>query len=311
MEDPVCLGPPFFYNMKVEDFIIELKSSLRSLDKRDLIDDVSIYRWIEIALRKFGGDITVPKEAVVDVKRGQAIMPGDYFDLILAFKCDFKGYEVPEGDKVKAELQNTIAWKERTERSYRWCSCDECCVDEQEKVVVEKFYINTHDHDHEVRCYYDKPVLLRLARPMLKDSCLSKCRNKLVKDSPYEINIVNGYLYANFDGPIYMKYKSLPFDGDQIIIPDTPQGMVLDYVENFVKMRLFEELMYNGEVQGAADLFKLYLEQDLIKLRNAKTELKMAGMTLKGMYEPLRRRKAEFEVYTKAYPVIDNILKIV
>ncbi len=36
----------------------------------------------------------------MDVKRGQARMPGDYFDLILAFKCDFKGYEVPEGDKV-------------------------------------------------------------------------------------------------------------------------------------------------------------------------------------------------------------------
>lgn len=45
------------------------------------------------------------KEAVVDVKRGQARMPGDYFDLILAFKCDFKGYEVPEGDKVISELQ--------------------------------------------------------------------------------------------------------------------------------------------------------------------------------------------------------------
>lgn len=34
-------------------------------------------------------------------------------------------------------------------------------------------------------------------------------------------------------------------------------------------------------------------------------------MTLKGMYEPLRRRRAEFEIYTKAYPVIDNILKLV
>ena len=113
--------------MTVEDYIIELKSSLRSFDKRDLIDEVSIYKWVEIALKKFGGDITMRKEAVVDVKRGQARMPGDYFDLILAFKCDFKGYEVPEGDKVIPELQNTIAWKERTERSYRWCSCNECC----------------------------------------------------------------------------------------------------------------------------------------------------------------------------------------
>ena len=75
-------------------------------------------------------------------------------------------------------------------------------------------------------------------------------------------------------------------DGESnIIIPDTPQGLVLDYVDNFVKMRFFEELMYNGEAQGAADLFKLYAQQDLVKLKNAKTELKMMGMTLKGMYE--------------------------
>lgn len=302
----------FLKVMIVEDYIIELKSSLRSFDKRDLIDEVSIYKWVEIALKKFGGDITMRKEAVVDVKRGQARMPGDYFDLILAFKCDFKGYEVPEGDKVIPELQNTIAWKERTERSYRWCSCNECCKEECEKVIVEKFYINTHDRDHEVRCYYDRPVMLGLAKPMLRDSCLSKCRNKVIKDSPYEINIVNGFLYANFDGPIYMQYRSLPFDGESnIIIPDTPQGLVLDYVDNFVKMRFFEELMYNAEAQGAADLFKLYAQQDLVKLKNAKTELKMMGMTLKGMYEPLRRRRAEFEIYTKAYPVIDNILKLV
>lgn len=298
--------------MTVEDFIIELKASLHSFEKRELIDEVSIYRWVEAAMKKFGGDIAVRKETVLDVKRGQAPLPGDYFDLILAFRCDFKGYDVPEGKEVIHELQNTIAWKERTERSYRWCSCDECCKEECEKVIVEKFYINTHDRSYEVKCYYDKPILLRLAKPMLKDMCLSKCRNKLVKDSPYEINIVNGVLYANFDGPIYMQYKSLPFNGkDEMYIPDTPQGLLLDYIENYVKMRLFEEWMYNGEVQNAADLYKLYLEQDLIKFKNAKTELKMSGMTLKGMYEPLRRRKAEFEIYTKAYPVIDNILKFV
>ncbi len=39
-----------------------------------------------------------------------------------------------------------------------------CCKDECEKVIVEKFYINVHDRDHEVRCYYDRPVMLGLAQ---------------------------------------------------------------------------------------------------------------------------------------------------
>ena len=41
--------------------------------------------------------------------------------------------------------------------------------------------------------------------------------------------------------------------------------------------------MYNAEAQGAADLFKLYAQQDLVKLKNAKNEIKMKGMTLIGM----------------------------
>lgn len=49
--------------MTVENYIIELKSSLRSFDKRDLIDEVSIYKWVEIALKKFGGDITMQQRS--------------------------------------------------------------------------------------------------------------------------------------------------------------------------------------------------------------------------------------------------------
>ncbi len=72
---------------------------------------------------------------------------------------------------------------------------------------------------------------------MLRDSCLSKCRNKVIKDSPYEINIVKtDSCMLISDGPIYMQYRSLPFDGESnIIIPDTPQGLVLDYVDKFCK----------------------------------------------------------------------------
>lgn len=298
--------------MQVEEFLIELKASLRTYDKRDIIDDASIYRWIEIALKKFGGDITVPKDVVLDVKRKQAVMPGDYYDLILAYRCDFAGYEIPDGKEVIPELQNTFAWKERTERSYRWCSCEECCKDECEKTIIEKFYINTPKNVHEVRCHYRKPVPLKLAKPMMKDMCLTKQRNMFSKDSPFEINIVNGSLFANFDGPVYMKYKALPFDGKgEIFIPDTPQGLLADYVENYVKMRLFEEWMYNGEVAGAADIFKLYFQQDLVKLKNAKAEVKMMNWTLADFYKPLERSKKRYSVYERMTPMVDNVIKII
>lgn len=299
--------------MRVEDYITELKVSLRSYEKRDLIDEASIYKWIETALKKFGGDITIAAECVLDVKRGMARLPGSYFDLIYAYRCDFKGYEVPEGKEVIPRLQNTIAWKERTERSYRWCSCDECCKEECEKTIIEKFYINTPDgKPHEVRCHYDKPVLLRLAKPMLKDKCLGECRNKYVKDNPFEINIVNGYLYANFDGPVYMKYKSLPFDGEgEIEIPDTPQGLVFDYVDNYVRMKFFEEQTINGETPNAANLFQLYAQQDLLKLKNAKTEAKMMNFRLEDLKKPIRKNRAEIQAWDRSFPETGKHIKFI
>ena len=33
-------------------------------------------------------------------------------------------------------------WKEISERTHRWCSCNECCKEEQESTVIEKIYIN-------------------------------------------------------------------------------------------------------------------------------------------------------------------------
>lgn len=105
--------------MQIEEFLVELKASLRHYDKRDIIDDASIYRWIEIALKKFGGDITIPKDIVLDVKRKQAVMPGDYYDLILAYRCDFAGYEVPGGKKLfqncKTHLLGKSVLKEVTD----------------------------------------------------------------------------------------------------------------------------------------------------------------------------------------------------
>lgn len=298
--------------MQIEEFLVELKASLRHYDKRDIIDDASIYRWIEIALKKFGGDITIPKDIVLDVKRKQAVMPGDYYDLILAYRCDFAGYEVPGGKEVIPELQNTFAWKERTERSYRWRSCEECCKEECEKTIVEKFYINTPKDTYEVRCHYRKPVPLKLAKPMMKDMCLTKQRNMFSQDSPFEINIINGSLFANFDGPVYIKYKALPFDGKgEIFIPDTPLGLLADYIENYVKMRLFEEWMYNGEVAGAGDMFKLYMQQDLIKLKNARAEVKSMNWTLSDYYKLLQRNRERYSVYEKMTPMINNVVKII
>lgn len=109
-----------------------------------------------------------------------------------------------------------------------------------------------------------------------------------------------------------MKYRSLPFDDDgNIFIPDTSQGLLVDYIENYVKMRLFEEWTLNNEVQGASEILKLYIQQDLIKFKNAKTELKMDNLTWDDFYKSLNRRKNDFRKYEVMSPMIDNVVKLI
>ena len=147
---------------------------------------------------------------------------------------------------------------------------------------------------------------------MMKDLCLSDCRNKFVKESPYEINIVGGVLYANFDGPVYFKYKALPFDNkSEIMIPDTPLGGLADYVENYVKMRMFEEWMFNGEYPNAAQLYQTYMGLEPIKYRAVRTELKMANLRLEDFYKPLQRRRNDLAVYELITPPVDQIIKFI
>lgn len=304
--------------MSVEDLIVELKASLRAYDKKDLIDEASIYHWVELALKRFGGDIAVPKDIVVDVKRGQALLPSDFYSLILAFRCDFGGYELPEGKETVPVLQNTFAWKERTRKSYKWLSCDECCKDEEESVVVEKFYINTRDMEkelrHEVRCHYKHPRPLRLAKTMKKDVCLSKYRNMYfaTADTPDEINIVGRILYANFDGPVYMQYKGTPYDDEgNIWIPDVSTNALADYVETYVKMRFFEEQAMNAESANAAEFYKLYVQQEPVKFMAARTAVKMEQLTKDGMWKMKDRLKESMAVYEVMTPEVDKIYKLV
>ena len=80
-----------------------------------------------------------------------------------------------------------------------------------------------------------------------------------------------------------MQYKATPYDDKgNIWIPDTSTNALAEYVENYVKMRFFEELTFNGEAPGAAELFKLYMQQDPVKFMAAKTDVKMDQLTTNG-----------------------------
>lgn len=258
--------------MTLEQYIAELQAEM-SAYKSD-IDPVSIAKWVVWALEPFGMNISTLQETVVGVSDGQADLPLNFYSLYLAFKCDPHGYHMVKGESK--DLQLATSWVERSECGVKWDSCDPCCKEEFDKIIVEKKYIETC----EVECYYKNPVLLRLGKSMVRNKCHAECRNRMVRDCPHEISIMGTTLYANFDGKIYMQYYGKPVDTEGgLVIPDSPQGYLAQYVDAFVKRKFFEGQMTNMDLPQAPNLFQTYLGLERQLKSAANTDIKFSRMT--------------------------------
>lgn len=259
-----------------EEFIAEIKSNFSKLDDANLIDDISIERDIDLALKGFGNDIMQLQDVLLEVKNGKVNLPQGFFSLDLAFKCEPKGYTT-ESTVDHNILQESNFFIEKTRRDKEWVSCDSCCTNEKESTVVEKLYFK----DNKVNFHYNRPQLLRLGKSFKKSKCTKGCRNMFVKESPYEIVIVNNTLQTNFEeGYIYMKYMGLPTDEQgETMIPDSKNGNLTLYLEYFVKKRLAERLIGNGDALYIQGLYQTFVSEERRYLKNASNELKMTRIT--------------------------------
>jgi hypothetical protein len=277
--------------MGADVLIAELRAELPGISVLGGIDELSVYHWIKSELRRFGKTVTTLYETVVEVKGGSARLPDNFYSLKVAYKCEPLGYEC--SDEKKATLQNTLFWKERTEYGRKWNSCDGCCAEEYERTIVENVYFN----ETLVRFHYRNPVMLKLGRSIVKDPCVSSCRNNIEKDNPYEITINRNTLYANFDeGDIYIRYNGLIQDENGVPeILETDLNLVQRYMENFVKMKIFEMQMNNGGGASAAKSFELYYNICRGDFPAAMTDAKMTKYDW-SVYPALKRRNRSYSL---------------
>lgn len=259
--------------MTLSEYIEELKVDLEA--HKTLIDPVSVAKWVIWALKPFGMNISTLQEDVITVEGGVAKLPQSFCSLYLAYRCEPHGCHVSgENEEV---VQSVTSWVERSERGFKWNSCDPCCKEEYEKIIVEKKKIKTCD----VEYYYTKPVLLKLGKSMVRNACHKECRNRLVQDCPYEISINKNTLYANFErGKIYMQFYGLPIDENkELEIPTSHQGYLEQYVDAFIKRKFFEKEMANLNIPQAANLFQTYFQMESRLKGLATTDVKFGKLT--------------------------------
>lgn len=244
--------------MKLDSLIAEIEVDLAQYKAAGLIDKTSLVRWANNALKKFGQSICTRTEKVLQVEGGQCSLPEGFHSLQLAVKCNPASYYYEEED-VNV-LQNSIVWKERFERSTKWNSCTPCCKTEGESIITENVYIN----EKLITFYYESPSILKLGKTFKKDVCAKDCRNLFITENPYEINIIGNTLQTNFtDGTVYIQYYGLEVDEMGLpIIPDTPRGELATYIEMYLKKKLFEKFIMNGDENNVATLLQYYSQQE-------------------------------------------------
>lgn len=167
--------------MNFTELLGTIKRSFKSHDSSGLLDDQSIYEWYLDSLKPFGALPYELYEEIVEVKNGQAKLPAGFRKLVYAVKCEPYTYKT----ESKKHLQNSVFWKERHEKTAVWDSCDDCCVEEYEKFIVENIYYG----EHSTKYFYKNPELLTLTEGVNKNIIDNSCINKKSL-SKFEINIV-------------------------------------------------------------------------------------------------------------------------
>jgi hypothetical protein len=262
-------------NSNVEGLIAQIKSDLSKYDDAGLIDDTSLYRDITLGLKRFGNDVMILQETMVEVKNGYGELPQSFFSLYSAYLCNPAGFTSTQFIH-QDPLISSIVYKEKVINEKVWSECDASCETITENVIRENVYFN----GKAIQLRYSNPTLLTLGKSFNKSNCHSACRNKLVRDNPNEIVILDYRLQANFnEGYIYMQFYGLPTDEEgNIEIPETKNGHLETFLEYFLKRRLAERLMGNNDAQGLQNLYTIYKQEETVALKNASTELKMSKL---------------------------------
>lgn len=292
----------------VDSLIAEISGSGEFFkDNPTLLDKPTIYRWVFLALKKFGLNIMQKEGKIIPIENYRGLLPSNFGKLSLAVFCECDKVVVPEDKKER--LLSTYFYKdtlqtkfiiESTQNKENSCETEKC--EESETHIVEKFFLGENDCG-DISLYYKNPAYVRLGRDVLYDACIDDCVNRNMRDCKYSINIKSNIVYANFrNGNLYCEFYATPMDEETgaPIIPDSDRGSVEQYLEAMIKRKVLFEAQLAGDKNNIQYLYNdLRLEEQQL-LREAQQDV--SPMSLKHFWkliEHRRRENSRFDIYLK------------
>ena len=264
----------------LDEFIAEIESTFKIYADTNDIDRVLIKTIVINELRKFGKNICDKREAIVDIKNSQVLLPENFKSLILALKLtpneelDCKDNTEKRLIIERQHIENPAEWTTTT-RDYFVNYCES-------KIVTEKVYA----YNERVDKFYT-PHFLSLYKGFSNSSLDTNCLNlhPSIRDSYSDkISITNRTLRTNFrEGKIYIQYNSLPEDEEgEIVIPILSTGSILNHIKNKVRIELGQHLILSQlNTSGLKELLPIWLQNERLYFIEAKSEANWAGMNQK------------------------------
>lgn len=264
--------------MTFTEFFSEIETSLESFAASGDIDKLSVELNVISCLRKFGNNITEVKEKVLDIDNSMAKLPKEFKSLKLALKVHPIGSNASTENK---EITDSYIYKQRIENPAYFDEVNQEYITScNSKIITEKITINNHLIDF----YYDNIQPLSLVSGIKKDGIAADCLNlhpSIRNKYPHQINITNSTINTNFSkGTVYIQYNALPTDEDgDLIIPELSTGDILNYITQYVKVMIAEEIIANNKnPQGLLQLYPMWKQELPMLKRAAIVESKFAGL---------------------------------
>lgn len=262
----------------------EVKNSLRNYDEYDLIDDTSLRDWMTSEIKRFGTNVMIWTEEVLDIKNNKAELPNDFWQLTEAWMI---------------QPQHYCAKKERipidTLREFHQRNIEQCC-DCHTKKMISKKYINGASAYY---VYYSNPTLLKLGKSFDKRAVGRDCINlpNRIKNQNYNvINILGNTLQTEFEtGNVYIKYRALPTDEEgEIAIPETQHNRLYEYILRYLEYKVMRDVMLNNDDRNVVTKIQMLRQEKDEALALAMTESKagiLSPKSWKSVRNNNRKRK--------------------
>jgi hypothetical protein len=256
--------------------------------------------WAKSALKRFGTNIMVLSEKVLEVSNGEAILPEDFWNLGFAVKCAPESHEFEKGN-IKDVGRTSLYWTQRIENTYEWDNQSNSHIKKDYKEIIEKQYFG---NQAVVSFRYSNIEPLRLTRGIKKENLSANCKNLMFNQSPYEINILGEKIQTNFKtGNIYIQYNALPTDEfGELIVPEVPT--LEEYIMYYLKRRILEDLWLNDDDLNLVNKISYVTQKEKEYFTLAMTTVKFEGLGTNWAKKMKRKMVAETNKFERMFPNI-------